>query len=280
MTNSLPTRSILGLALSLCLSLPLPGAASDLAVLVGKASSTFEQVLQGVETLPGVKVHRFDLHEGLTRVDEARDRLRRYPFAGILVLGDSAEEFVSGLRLSTPWRPMLPLNEVPAAYWAELMVKLLPGQQTLHTLTPTPTPAYLEELDAALRVAGRKLKLHPFPAEGDPVGALDGALKQDSAFFLWAAPELLKRKALLEVLKLSHDRKVALLAFSRVLVDAGALAALEEDPASLGARSAALTLERTPPPPEVKLQLNEKRAAFLGVTPPAGMEIGGPFRLP
>jgi ABC-type uncharacterized transport system substrate-binding protein len=196
----------------------------------------------------------------------------------VLVLGDQAREFLEGLHLDRPGTSLLPSNEIPAEAWGRLIKRLLPDQKVIHTLTlEEELPTSLQDLQMALNAEGKQLLVHRPKAKEATTEALSRVIEDESTFFLPPEADLVNRKVLLFLLKASHDKKVALLAFSKVLVDAGALAALEVTPEDLGVRSAMLALGEEPKAPVVLVHLNEKRAQFLGIQPEADLISGSPL---
>jgi hypothetical protein len=255
-----------------------PSRANDLALIIGRRSKGIERAIQAIKMLPNVRAVRLNLYEGLSQVDQARNRLLHHPFVGILAFGDQAHEFLLGLHQGKQWYTIfssLPASEtilspkVPPEEWTHLLEKLIPESDVLNTLLPAgEAPAFFSPLQLALNASGHQLIAYR-PAPGESLhAALNRVLRPGTSFLLPPIPALMKRKNLLQALNTSHRRKVPLFTFSKVLVKAGALAALTVSPEVIGRRGAALALGQKPPPLVASLSLNTKRAAYLGIQIP------------
>lgn len=262
----------------------LPGA--ELAVVHGETNRALLEIMEGIDALPGIRATRLDLSQGLKGVDTTRESLRDYPFEAILSFGNEAQEFLADLRPDRPWIATLcepeRLNavsaEVPPSEWVRLLVALLPRARVIQVPRLSPDlPPRLSALRGALNESGRQFLLQR-PEEGEDYEALLArTAAPGTPLFLARDPALLRRRFLLRTLQTCHERRVPLLAFSRVLVDAGALAALTVTPESLAAHLVARALGRLPPPLRTRLHLNRKRAAYLGLELPRDLhwEVGG-----
>lgn len=275
--------------LAVCaLSTPRVALSAEIALVIGKDSAAIRRSVAAIEALPDVRASRFSLFEGLAQVDQARDRLRRYPFQGVLTFGDSARSFVRDLALEAPQVHLFSSHaedadlspRVGPDHWSNLFSRLLQDERSVLALAGDPGSApFLGGLQQSLGRYQISLDLGaPRPGE-DLITTLDRVLVEGSAFFLPEDPRLLKRRVLLHLLKVCHRRKIALLSFSKVLVEAGALAALTISPETQGIHGARRVLGEEVASPEILVHLNQKRARYLGIEIPPELAGESP-RLP
>lgn len=277
-----PSRILMFFLLLGALS-PSPLLAEKLALLVGSDAKGFQRAARSIESMEGVEVVTFELFKGVVALDDAKDKLSRFPFDAALALGESAEVFLQAQSLDIPTGaalvhhgslPVLEPFEAPAEKWTDLFRRLLPDCKVVTSVAERgPLPLSLLALRKALEKSGRTLDvIQPGPQE-ELTAAVERAMTDSQAFFLARTPAVLKRKVLLGVLKSAHNHKVAILAFSSAFVKAGALVALEVSPEAVGLRAAARVLGRTPSPLEPELSVNEKRAEYLGLPLTAGLRV-------
>lgn len=266
------------LILVLAVLLPAPGRAERIALLVGEDTRSIQAARQGVEAVEGSRVTVFELFQGLTAVDEARTKLRRIPFQGVVALGNRAHEFYRSLKLRGRYSSTLLLGvdeasqipfEADPESWMEILEALFPETEVVASVArnPAEVPSLLH-LRTALEARGRRLHLEIPRSVEDVEEAAARAVRAAPVFFLPRDRGLLKRKVLLRLLKEAHANRVAVLGFSKAFVQAGALLALEVQPRDLGHRAGEVALGRDPSPLPTQLYLNEKRAEYLGIEVP------------
>jgi hypothetical protein len=265
----------------------LAGSASvlfgaDLALLVGDSSKSIGRATAAIERLPGVKVTHLYLLQGITNIDAAVSRLQRFPFDGVVALGNAGHQLFRSRNFEHPYAATLVTadlddtvipNRAPPEEWAGLLHTLLPQRKTLTMVCPQAKERKeFQPLFKALQAVGWKLMIE-LPRRGEPLKeTVARSIPGAEAFFLQRSKALLKRKILLRLLKEAHTHKVPLLGFSNALVKAGALASLQVSPEALGVRAAETALKKPLSPMKSKLSLNTKRAEYLGLQIPKSIQ--------
>lgn len=276
-----------GLAALLGLASPmaLQAAPRQLAVLVGKALASLEAAVRGMARVPEVELRVFRLHEGTTEIDRAVAALRHYPFDGVVALGASAHEFFrsSGARLpyaatmvlgasdAEPDDRVVPFEATPAD-WLALFQRLFPEAHDFGAVaTGEGEQARLEALRQVLAGAQRALVVQRVGPSSSLSASLRQLLARVQVFYFSRDRGLLEASTAREVLKAAHRARVPVVAFSRGLVRAGALASLDLSPELAGERAARTALGLATGHIRPALTLNRARARSLGLDVPAAL---------
>lgn len=273
--NRLPLLVVLGLVFAG--SAPLR-AVPRVAVLLGKDIKIVQRAAAALDKESTIDAQRFELHKGTREIDRTLQALRSGRYSAAVGLGATAHTFLQNEELGVPYASTLVLSgglsERVVPYgasdkgWADLMAKLLPAGAGVGVLVRDKAGRNeLRGFAEALRRVGLKLVIQE--TRGKPVSTvLPALLKRCRAFFFQRNKLLMKKQTALAILKGTHAARIPIFAFSRALVKAGALAALELSPEKAAQLALARALGQSSGGVEADLTLNMGRAKYVGVAVP------------
>lgn len=295
-------RGALGVALLLGLLAPSaasPAASEPIAVLVSPGAVAYRQALAGAQRGLGGAAEVIDL--AFTSAAAGRAALAAAGARAVLAIGPAALELAEhlpsavtvvavlvpelGAGATAEGRPVLGIEPFapPGVVLRELEALGAPdpAARTLWTIYSHSTPvALLAQLQAAAAAAGWRLAaVHAADAAAAAL-ALRTPPAAVGAFLLLADPVVRNTAFDDALLRLSFERRFAVVGSSRSDVQAGALLALLLEPEALGAQAAALArraLDGPAPPAQVppehlSLIVNSSAAERLGVRIPDALQ--------
>lgn len=267
-----------------CLAL-LPGARpvqaqARLAVLLGRELPPLRAALAGIEAMPEVRSEAFYLDRGTTEVDRVVSLLRSRRFDAVVALGARAHEFFRSHGFTKPYAATLVLGQegdpeelVPfdasPEEWAQTLARVFPRVRRVGALATGEREEFrLRALATALAGSGKQLEVRRITERTPLTVALRELLQGNSLLYFPRDRGLLRPRVAMEVLKAAHRFRVPVVAFSRSLVRAGAVLALDVPPARAGERAARIALGLGEGGLGAEVTVNRDRARSLGLSLP------------
>jgi ABC-type uncharacterized transport system substrate-binding protein len=197
---------------------------------------------------------------------------------GVVALGASAHEFFRSNEIALPYAATLVLGdrgddslklvpfEATSEDWVRVLDRVFPGKGRVGVLATGDREARrLEPLRRALARQHRELLIQRVNSKTPLTVALRRVLKASSVFFFPRDRGLLRPVVAMAVLKAAYRRQVPVVAFSRKLVKAGAVLALDLRPEKAGEQAARAALGRPQKRIVPEVTMNRSRAASLGL---------------
>lgn len=290
------------LAAAACLLAAGPAAAAPAGVVVAVCDrdvAPYRELLESFTRECGCPVRVIDpgevVREGLER------GLQGEGVRAVLAIGVQAREAVGGLREVPVLLAMAPQAErwvaaQPNRIGIEMALPPRRNLETLRTVFPQakrvgvvydPAQAgdYVREALSAAPELGLTLEAREIARPAELQHAIDSLRARVDVFWVLPDPTVLQGENLNLLLLASFESRIPLFGFARKYAELGAVAAMQLDPAGLGAQAAALLHEpRVGAPAETRhvfardarLVLNERVARKMGLTiGPAALEAAG-----
>ena len=269
--------------------------ARPVAVLKSKSIVAYDRALAGLRATFQEEVHTFDLDGRLENGPEITKKILLLQPGVVITIGARAAQVARAAGFGVPIVYCLVLHParfnlettgfhgvplwVPASQQLAALRRILPRLRRIGLIgNPRKTPQQVEDIRRAARAARVSVAMTRIGDAKDVPAALEQILPRVDALWLLPDASVLNDESFRYLLLQAFRRGIAVLAFARSFVRAGALLALSPDYRSMGSAAAELAKKvlegeapRTAAAPPAHLTINATTARRLNIAIPADL---------